>query len=415
MALRVGAAVIDSLPDGAKWVLPHIFSMLGFMVSRRVLYSSAATSALVACGALVAVKRGRRQRPDLFPAYRPLHRMLEAGEPQQVAVIFNPTKERAEAALRVITAELGLAQWPRPLVFETTRQDPGKGMAAQAIAAGAEVVLAAGGDGTVRAVADGLAGTGVPLGVVPLGTGNLLARNLEMSVGDLQACVNLALHGQTQAIDMISMELQGTATPGPVNFVVMGGAGFDAQIMTDTNEDLKARFGWLAYVGVSARHMFTRRRAAVMRVDGGRPIRRKIRTVLVANTGKIQGGVNLASQTQLSDGQLEVIVLTPRTLLSWIRMSAQFILRKPNVRRPVVEHFVGSEVQVHFPNSRLPVEVDGDVLGEVTGLRARVRPASLLVKVYPPEMQINSLSDLIEAKDELVEQQRRWWQRFLRL
>ncbi|WP_237225200.1 diacylglycerol/lipid kinase family protein [Rothia nasisuis] len=386
------------------------------MDARTTLYSSLAISAALAgAGAVFVVQRGRRARPDLFPAYRPLHRMLEPGDPQQVAVVYNPTKDRAESVIAMITSDLGTANWPKARFYETEADDPGFGMAQRALEEGAQIVLAVGGDGTVRAVASALEGTDVPLGVVPLGTGNLLARNLDMDVSDLHACINMALHGERRAIDMIRMEMQGEQGLDPVNFVVMGGAGFDAQIMTDTKEDLKARIGWLAYVEASTRHMFTRRRSAIITVDEGAPIHRKIRAVLVANTGKIQGGVNLASTAELSDGQLEVIVLTPRNLGSWLRLTAQFIIRPARPRYPVVEHFVGKDVHVRFPGARLPVEVDGDVLGEVTDFYAQVRPGAVLVNVYPEDMQIRSLSDLIDARDDIAQQHRRWWQRLLRL
>ncbi|MDO4898640.1 MAG: diacylglycerol kinase family protein [Rothia sp. (in: high G+C Gram-positive bacteria)] len=387
------------------------------MVSRStVLTLSATAAALTGLGVALAVQRAQRLRPDLFPVYRPLHRLIEAGEPQQVAVIYNPTKTGVEAALRLITAELGLANWPRAKFYETTTSDPGIHLAQQAAGEGAQIVIAVGGDGTVRAVADGLAGTDTRLGIVPLGTGNLLARNLGFNITDLQACINVALHGVSQAVDMIHLELTdeiGNKTP--INYVVMGGAGFDAQIMTDTREDLKAKIGWLAYVEASLRHMFTRRRPALISVDGGPAFERKVRAVLIANCGKIQGGVNLASVAEASDGQLEVIVLTPRNLLSWARMSAQFIFRRHNTLFPVVEHFVGSEVQVEFPRTALPVEVDGDVVGDAQSLQARVMPGAVKVNIYPPELEINSLSDLMEARQQLVEQQRRWWQRLLRI
>lgn len=386
------------------------------MLSRSAtLTALTASTVLTAGGVALAIRRAQRLRPDIFPVYRPLHRMIEPGPPQQVAVIYNPTKERAASTNKLITAALGYADWPRARFYETQADDPGYGMAQRAVEEGAEIVLAVGGDGTVRAVATALAGTGIPLGIVPLGTGNLLARNLEMDINDLRGCINLALHGDTRAVDMIRMSMRGSEELPTVDFMVMGGAGFDAQIMTDTREDLKAKIGWLAYVEASVKHMFTRRRSAVITVDGQTPIRRKIRTVLIANTGKIQGGVNLASTTQLSDGQLEVIVLTPRNLLSWIRMTGQFILRPRRVFFPVVEHFLGTEVQVYFPHTRLPVEVDGDVLGNVTSLRAAVLPAAVSVKVYPEDLQIRSLTDLLQAREELATQQKRWWQQLLGL
>ncbi|MFW0118767.1 diacylglycerol/lipid kinase family protein [Rothia sp. P5764] len=386
------------------------------MLSRSAtLTALAISSALTASGLALAVRHIQHKRPDVLPVYRPLHRMIEPGPPQQVAVIYNPVKERSDSVKKLITAALEQADWPGAHFYETQEEDPGHGMAKQALEEGAELVLAVGGDGTVRAVATALAGTGVPLGVVPLGTGNLLARNLKLDITDLRACINLALHGENLAVDMIRISFGNTDQLDPVDFIIMGGAGFDAQIMTDTSEDLKAKIGWLAYVEASIRHMFTRRRPAIITVDGAEPIRRKIRSVLIANTGKIQGGLNLASSAEVSDGQLEVIVLTPRTLLSWIRMAGQFIVHPRQAIFPVVEHFVGTEAQVDFPQAPLPVEVDGDVLGETTSLNAKVLPAAVNIKVYPEDLQIRSLTDLLDARQELAAQQKRWWRQVLGL
>lgn len=387
------------------------------MVSRSTILVASVTGAGVAAAAsALLMRRARLARPDLFPVYRPLHRMIEPGEPRQVAVIYNPTKTRAEAAVRMITAQLGFANWPRAFFYESTLEDPGTGLAQQAVKDGADTVIAVGGDGTVRAVANGLVGTDARLGLVPLGTGNLLARNLELDISDLSGCINVALHGTSQAIDMIHLELTGHGKElDPIDYLVMGGAGFDAQIMTDTREDLKAKIGWLAYVGASFKHVFTRRRPAQISVDGGTPFARKIRTVLIANCGKIQGGLNLASVAEASDGRLEVIVLTPRNVISWLRLAGQYMTRRPDTRFPVVEHFVGTSVTVDFPHQPLPVEVDGDVLGEVDSMTATVVPGAINVNVYPEELEIRTFSDLVEAREDLVEHQVRWWQRLLRL
>src|SRR5271166_1384937 len=91
--------------------------------------------------------------------------------------------------------------WGEPLWIETTAADPGRGPAHTAVAAGAGLVLACGGDGTVTACAESLAGTGVPLAVVPIGTGNLLARNLGVPVS-LGAALAAALTGKDQLIDV---------------------------------------------------------------------------------------------------------------------------------------------------------------------------------------------------------------------
>ncbi|MDD9205455.1 acylglycerol kinase family protein, partial [Georgenia sp. 10Sc9-8] len=119
------------------------------------------------------------------------------------AVVFNPSKSADGAGLRALVrqsaAEAGLED---PLWYETTVDDPGLGQAREALERGASVVVAAGGDGTVRAVAEALAGTGVPMGLIPLGTGNLLARNLDLPLSSQREMVALALTGRDRAMDL---------------------------------------------------------------------------------------------------------------------------------------------------------------------------------------------------------------------
>ncbi|MPZ04359.1 sphingosine kinase, partial [Micrococcus luteus] len=128
----------------------------------------------------------------------------------------------------------------------TQEDDPGTAMARQALDAGARLVIAAGGDGTVRTVAEQLAGTDVALGVVPLGTGNLLARNLDLPINDVEQCLRIAVGGRQRRIDTVDVRF--THEDGRVTrqtFTVIGGAGYDADIMGDTKDELKSLAGWL--------------------------------------------------------------------------------------------------------------------------------------------------------------------------
>src|SRR6185312_7567763 len=104
--------------------------------------------------------------------------------------------------------------------------------------------MACGGDGTVRTVAEALAGTGVPLGLIPAGTGNLLARNLDMNLDDMGAATRVALAGDDRAVDVGRITIDDGSGPGEEQvFLVMAGMGFDATIMETAPEALKARVG----------------------------------------------------------------------------------------------------------------------------------------------------------------------------
>ncbi|MDO4252185.1 MAG: diacylglycerol kinase family protein [Rothia sp. (in: high G+C Gram-positive bacteria)] len=357
-------------------------------------------------------KTNQQKRPDLFPVYRPWHLMLPATEAKKVAVIFNPTKKNALYGCKVVRDQVAQAGWAEPIFYETTAADAGYGMATDALSQGAELVIAIGGDGTVRQVATALAGQSAALGIVPLGTGNLLARNLGLEYWDIAACVNAALHGQVLAIDMLKLRLvSGQGQVQESSIMVMGGAGYDAQIMTDTSEDLKAKLGWLAYLTSGIRNLLAPRHLVEIRLDQGPAFQRRFRSVLVANCGELQGGINLASTVHLRDGQLEVIVLSPRNLMGWLRLLARFLLGPSRLKqpRPVLEHFVGAQVNMDFLDAPQLVQVDGDVVGRVQSLQAVLQAEAVKVCLYPQDQpRIRPLAqipqELIDSRSRLQQQ-----------
>src|SRR5512141_567481 len=160
---------------------------------------------------------------------------------QKVAVVMNPIKSRSDEARTLIEDACAAAGWVPPRFFDTTAEDPGFSQARAAVEYGADVVLVGGGDGTVRVVADILAGTDIAMGLIPLGTGNLLARNIHLDVGDLHGSVQTALFGHQRHIDTARMRVENSLTNESAEhtFLVIAGMGMDAEIVGDTSTGLK--------------------------------------------------------------------------------------------------------------------------------------------------------------------------------
>ena len=289
-----------------------------------------------------------------------------------VAAVLNPAKIEDLAALKAaITERCGGTE---PTWYETTEADTGTGQAAAAVAAGARLVLVCGGDGTVAACAGALAGTGVAMAVVPVGTGNLLARNLDIPL-ELPEALDVAFGTAERVIDVLEAAEQ--------RFVVMAGLGFDAALIRDTDDELKERLGWLAYVGGLARALRRSPHARfTITLDDALPVTTEAIGVLVGNVGQLEAGITLMPDASPDDGQLDVLVLAPRTAKDWPALVWRILRRRPD-SGPQADIRRGKRVRISSAVA-VPVEFDGDFRGEATELRVEVLPAALTVRCLRP-------------------------------
>lgn len=350
-------------------------------MGRKLLAGTAAASA--AAASLQSYWSVRRLRQTRTPTASVQDAVPVTPGPQRVALVVNPTKSQATQARALLEQACSEAGWEPPLILETTVEDPGTGQAERALAAGADLVIAAGGDGTVRAVAKALAHAPASLGLLPLGTGNLLVRNLGLPYHDVAGCLRTALHGHERRIDAAGITLRNERTGASSEhpFLVMGGVGFDASVMADAKQDLKEKFGWLAYSEAGVRHLPGRRRRISISLDGQPPQSRKVRSLLVANCGKLPAGVDFVPDAVIDDGHLDVVVLSPRSLLGWSWMAAKILLRHRG-GIPVITYYRAREVTV-WSAEPIATQLDGDPSGSITSLTARVDPDALMVRVPP--------------------------------
>ncbi|GAC1496354.1 MAG: diacylglycerol kinase family protein [Pseudarthrobacter sp.] len=300
---------------------------------------------------------------------------------QRVAVILNPVKVRAPEARAAIQRACLTAGWDEPLFLETTAEDPGYSQAKAALEFKADVVLVGGGDGTVRVVAESLAHTDTAMGIIPLGTGNLLARNVELDVNDLRANIQTALFGQQRYIDTARMGIENSRTGYASEhlFLVIAGIGMDAEILADTNDGLKKAVGWLAYTEAGMRHLPGRRRKVSVSLDDSPEQARNIRTVLFANCGLVPGGIDFIPEAMIDDGMLDVVVMSPRSAFGWLAMYGK-ILFKHRGNLPIMTVYRAGKIVIKCPEP-MPTQIDGDPSGLATKVTVQVAPRSLLIRV----------------------------------
>ncbi len=296
-------------------------------------------------------------------------------------IIWNPSKIE-EVTLRAAVADVlgDDVRW-----WETSEDDPGRGMAQEATDAGCKVVIAVGGDGTVRAVAEGLAGTDVALGIVPQGTGNLLARNLDVPLDDVPAALRRISAGEEQRIDLGWVRLGDHERA----FAVMVGFGVDAQMLVETDDDLKDRAGWLAYVEAMGRAMAgTEMTGITLTLDDGEPQDVRGHTLLIGNCGMVQGGVRLLPDAVLDDGLLDLLLVSSDGALQWLD-TVRSVVWDNGIRRLLTrgETAVSTESTRHLTAERVRVdlerplefEVDGEELGQVSSFEVHVQAGALTV------------------------------------
>jgi YegS/Rv2252/BmrU family lipid kinase len=269
----------------------------------------------------------------------------------RVVVVFNPATGGGDTAGRRRDTQQALeAADLEVLWLETTPEDPGQGLTAKAVAEGVDLVMAQGGDGTVMACVTGLAGTEVPLAVLPGGTGNLLATNFDVPA-DLDGAVEVALHGDRVRLDVAAMDDD--------RFVVMGGIGFDAAMLRDADPRLKESLGAVAYVLSGFKHLRRRATRFRLRLDDRR-IERTGQGVLVGNLGRLQGGLPVMPDARPDDGLLDVAVLQTGTVADWLALAVRVLLRRRR-KDPQLEAFQARRVEIDCDRPQ-PVERDGDPL-----------------------------------------------------
>jgi diacylglycerol kinase family enzyme len=262
--------------------------------------------------------------------------------------------------------------WRPPLVLSTTPSEAGAAQARRALEVGASLVIAAGGDGTVRACAAILAGTPVPLAIVPTGSANLTANALGLPAR-AEAALQVAFDGRDRQIDL--------AVADGMTFAAMAGMGLDAAVVAATSGGLKRVGGWTAYAAGATSQVLRPRTTFTVQLNGGERLIRRAHSVTVGNSGALPGGFQIMPAAKLDDGVLDVVILAPAGPVGWANVGYRVLTRsrRDDAR---MERYRARTIEI-TAETELPRQVDGEMIAPSRALTVRVRPSALRVRVPP--------------------------------
>jgi diacylglycerol kinase family enzyme len=294
-----------------------------------------------------------------------------------MAVIFHPSKiTRAK-----IEAAFSKAGFVNLSYFPSDNKTGGLKATKKAIEAGATHIIVAGGDGTVRACVQAVFEEEAPvsLGLVPIGTGNILARNLKLPITNLDKCIRRAVIGDVYEIDLgVAKAINKDGELTKFYFTGIAGIGMDARIMQRTQTELKRRVGWIAYIEGGFRSLPLKFEKFEVLVDDLEPKSLKSYSILIGNAGWLPGQISMMPDARLDDGKLDVAAIGPRKIWDWVDFIAR-VTWQNKVVRPLalgrkwmdqtanlktIENLGGARIRVK-PHHLSPLQLDGDVIGEV--------------------------------------------------
>ena len=306
---------------------------------------------------------------------------LSSGEPETqngtgkcVSVIFNPVSGKSDPEERKKLISDALAEHGYTCQYiETSKQEGAKACAEKALRQGVDLLAVSGGDGTVMEVLSASVGSNIPVAVLPAGTGNLLSVNLGIPITVPEA-VNVGLSGRPYDLDLAKTE-EGRY------FAILGGIGLDARMIRDADREAKNKMGVLAYLWAALKNLPKRRASVRITLDDRPPFRQRAKSVLIANMGKITGGLEAIPTAAPDDGVLDVAILKAETLGQWLRLLGYALLGRTH-EAPDLDVYQAKTVVLETASSQ-PVEFDGEDAGRTRRLRVEIVPRA--VKILLPE------------------------------
>ncbi len=291
-------------------------------------------------------------------------------------VIINPTARLVERAVRIgdVVQHL-LEAGASPRVALTRKKGDAGRLAQEAAEAGHKRIVVAGGDGTVNEVIQTIAGTPLELAVIPLGTGNVLARHLHLRPGELPEACRLAVAGEAQRIDL-----------GVINgryFVSMAGAGLDAEIVDQISRPWKEMVGWLAFAGQTVQAILTEEPKPLKLTFERDSFAGLMWGVLISNLPEYPHRIALSRNARADDGLLEFVILHDKGSGELLNFGLDTFLWGA----PADQHHAATVVQARYllieSDDAVKWQADGEIMGH-TPIECTIAPGALWLVSRPP-------------------------------
>jgi len=294
---------------------------------------------------------------------------------RSIAIIMNPASSRgetqkrqnqlrelmdvavAEAASKGHTVSYQIIQTTVPgRAIQTGEAVEGSGafLACKAVIDGANVVAAAGGDGTVGEVANGLIGTGVPLGVLPMGTGNDFARTIRLGT-NLELAVQALVFGETRSVDL-------GKGPGGY-FINIAGCGFDAEVAHRINHYFRRLRGTMAYLAAVIQTLASMKPTPITLTIDDVQRTETVMLCAIANAKTYGGGMRIAPNADISDGLFDIVLVGNIGKIEFLRAFPQ-VFKGTHTDHPKVTVLQGKHVRIESEHA-MPVLADGEEIGSV--------------------------------------------------
>ena len=296
---------------------------------------------------------------------------------ERFLVLLNPGAGGGTAEPETLRRRLGGAFAARGVPFdiiEAADSEEGLAVTREAAERGYRAIVAAGGDGTVSVALRGVAGTSVPVAIVPFGTANQLALNFDIPTS-LEDSVRVAVEGRVTRIDL--------AEANGETFALMAGAGFDAQVMAGATAELKSRLGFGAYIYSGLKNVINRPGADFRITADDQEVQVKASMVLVANAGQLGAGplpveFRMAPGASFQDGLIDVCIYAPSNLPEVARIIWRVTRNRYSGDDKII-FFQARSVRIEA-DPPVAIEIDGDPRGE-TPMEAKVAPLAARIIV----------------------------------